>query len=312
MNLIALKTLETAALKTIIEISLLVKQNPFQYAEALKNKTLYMLFEKTSTRTALAFGLGFNELGGRYFIQRWQDSNFVVGEIPDETRYVARNVDIILARLKRNVDIEAMGKASPIPVINGCCNKYHPTQALADCMTVKEKFGTYRKTMLYVGIWNNVFNSLVASFPRLGGRLIGVCPIINDAAVSAQEAMEVVRTTKNLEFYGYPKVTPEKLKELVDEADIVYTDTWVDMEFSNDPAFQGLTEKRVAIMETFSVTSALLKDSHALVMHDMPIHAGYEIEREVVERHLETILCQAENRRHVAKGIFMHLLSVKT
>jgi len=184
MNFIALKTFETALLETIIETSLLIKQNPFHYADVLKNKSLYMLFEKTSTRTALAFGLGFNELGGRYFIQRWQDSNFIVGEIPDETRYVARNVDIILARLKRNVDIEAMGSASPIPVINGCCNKYHPTQALADCMTVKEKFGTYDKTMLYVGIWNNVFNSLVASFPRLGGRFIGVCPIINGAAIS--------------------------------------------------------------------------------------------------------------------------------
>lgn len=270
-----------------------------------------MLFEKTSTRTALAFGLGFNELGGRYFIQRWQDSNFVVGEISDETRYVARNVDIILARLKRNVDIEAMGSASPVPVINGCCNKYHPTQALADCMTVKEKFGTYRKTMLYVGIWNNVFNSLVASFPRLGGRVIGVCPIINDAAISSQEATEVIRTTENLEFYGRVEITPEKLKELVDEADIVYTDTWMDMEFSNAPAFKGLIEERVAIMKPFSVTSALLKDSHALVMHDMPIHAGYEIEREVVERHLEIILDQAENRRHVAKEIFMHLLGAK-
>jgi len=308
MNLISLKDFEPVLLDAIIETSLLVKQNPFQYANVLKNKTLYMLFEKTSTRTALAFGLGFNELGGRYFMQRWQDSNFIVGEIPDETRYVARNVDIILARLKRNADIEAMGSASPIPVINGCCNKYHPTQALADCMTVKEKFGTYRKTMLYVGIWNNVFNSLVASFPRLGGRFIGVCPIINGAAISEQEAADVIRTTENFEFYGRSEITPEKLKELVNESDIVYTDTWVDMEFSNDPAFKDLREERVTIMKPFSITSALLKNSQALVMHDMPIHAGYEIEREVVERHLGIILDQAENRRHVAKGIFMHLL----
>jgi len=113
MNLISLKRLETGLLEAIIETSFLIKKNPLRYAEALKNKTLYMLFEKSSTRTALAFGLGFDELGGRYFIQRWQDSNFVVGEIADETRYVASNVDIILARLKRNEDIEAMGSASP-------------------------------------------------------------------------------------------------------------------------------------------------------------------------------------------------------
>ena len=311
MNLITLKKLERELLGAIIETSLMVKRNPGRYAGVLKNKTLYMIFEKTSTRTALAFGLGFNEVGGRYFMQRWQDSNFIVGEIPDETRYVARNVDIILARLRRNEDIEVMSSASPIPVINGCCNKYHPTQALADCMTVKEKFGTYRKTMLYIGIWNNVFNSLVASFPRLGGRLIGVCPIINDAAISPQEVADAVGSTKNFEFFGRPEITSNKLKELVNEADIVYTDTWVDMEFANDPAFKGLREERAALMKPFSITSALLKNSHAFVMHDMPIHAGYEIDRDVVEQNMGIILDQAENRRHVAKGIFMHLLGVK-
>lgn len=89
---------------------------------------------------------------------------------------------------------------------------------------------------------------------------------------------------------------------------IVYTDTWVDMEFFNDPAFKNLQEERISTMRPFSITSTLLKDSHALVMHDMPIHSGYEIEKAVVEKHLETILDQAENRRHVAKGIYMHLL----
>jgi ornithine carbamoyltransferase len=123
MNLIALKTFETALLETIIETSLLIKQNPCQYADVLKNKSLYMLFEKTSTRTALAFGLGFNELGGRYFIQRWQDSNFVVGEIPDETRYVARNVDIILARLKRNKIMGDVVEKQHLTIILTCDKK---------------------------------------------------------------------------------------------------------------------------------------------------------------------------------------------
>ncbi|MFC1533457.1 ornithine carbamoyltransferase [Thermodesulfobacteriota bacterium] len=308
MNLITLKSLETARLESIIEKSLLVKESPSQYREALNGKSLYMLFEKTSTRTSLAFGLGFNEIGGIYFIQRWQDSNFVVGEIVDETRYVARNVDIILARLKHNSDIECMGQASPIPVINGCCNKYHPTQGLADCMTVKEIFGTYSKTMLYVGIWNNVFNSLVSSFPRLGGKLIGVCPIINEDTISVQEAAEVANITENLEFYDRADITPKILKQLVSEVDIVYTDTWMDMEFFNNPEFKDLKEERIRVMSPFSISSELLENSHAVVMHDMPIHTGCEIEREVVDSHLETILKQAENRRHVAKGIFMNLL----
>ena len=310
MNLITLETFKTAQLEAIIDASIKIKQHPFQYGEVLKNKKMYMLFEKTSTRTALAFGLGFNELGGMYFIQRWHESNFVVGDVADETRYVARNVDLILARLKRHQDIEYMGQASPIPVINGCCDKYHPTQALADCMTVKEIFGTYQKTLLYIGIWNNVFNSLVESFPRLGGKLIGVCPIINAATISSQDVENVVNTTQNFEFYDGSKITPGKLKDLVNGVDIVYTDTWVDMEFFNNPDYAAAKEERINLMKPFGLAAELLKDSRAKVMHDMPMHPGYEIERDVIETHLETILHQAENRRHVAKGIFTYLLGV--
>jgi ornithine carbamoyltransferase len=310
MNLITLQKFETSQIEAIIETSIQIKQNPLQYGEVLKNKKLYMLFEKTSTRTTVGFSFGFTELGGTYFFQRWHESNFTVGEIADETRYVARNVDIILARLKQNKDIEAMGKSSPIPVINGCCDKYHPTQALADCMVVKELLGTYQKTLLYIGIWNNVFNSLVYSFPRLGGKLIGVCPIINEASISKQELDEVVINTPNLEFYDTLGATPEKLKALVNAADIVYTDTWVDMEFFNNPKYKALKEERINLMKPYALTSELLKDSQAKVMHDMPMHPGCEIERDVIEAHIETILHQAENRRHVAKGIFCHLLGI--
>ena len=311
MNLISLKTFKAEALESIIETSIKIKKQPSQYEGLLKNKSMYMLFEKTSTRTALSFGLGFNELGGRYFVQRWEDSNFSIGEIVDETRYVARNVDIIIARLKENKDIEAMGQCSPIPVINGCCNKYHPTQALADCMAVKEIFGTYHKTMVYLGIWNNVFNSLIYSFPKLGGKLIGVCPIINESSIFKQEIPDVIKRTENLEFYGKSDITPEKLEEIVSGADIVYTDTWVDMEYFSNPEFKDLKEERVNMMKPYALTAELVKNSSAVVMHDMPIHPGYEIDRDVVETHLETILNQAENRRHVAKGIFLHLLETK-
>ena len=310
MNMVTLKDYDAAAIESIIDSSIRIKKDPLKYEAILKNKNLYMLFEKTSTRTSLSFGLGFNELGGKYFIQKWEDSNFSIGEVVDETRYVARNVDIILARLKKNSDIEAMGESSPIPVINGCCNKYHPTQALADCMTVKETFGTYQKTMIYLGIWNNVFNSLVYSFPKLGGKLIGICPIINESTISQKDAAALVDSTENLEYYGESDITAKKLKDMVNQADILYTDTWVDMEFFVNPDFKDLKEKRIKQMKPYAITADLMKKSPAVVMHDMPIHPGYEIDRDVVEAHMDIILNQAENRRHVAKGIFTHLLGV--
>ena len=82
------------------------------------------------------------------------------------------------------------------------------------------------------------------------------------------------------------------------------------MEFFTNPEFKGLKEERVNMMKPFAITAELLADSTAVVMHDMPIHPGYEIERDVVETHMETILNQAENRRHVAKGIFTQLLGI--
>ncbi|MBW2623599.1 MAG: ornithine carbamoyltransferase [Deltaproteobacteria bacterium] len=311
MNLITLRSLKSSQIESIIDTGIRIKENPRQYETLLKDRYLYMLFEKTSTRTALSFGMGFNELGGMYFFQKWRDSNFIVGEIRDEVRYIGRNADIILARLKENRDIETMAEFSPIPVINGCCNRFHPTQALADCMTVKEIFGGYDITMVYVGIWNNVFNSLAASLPRLGGKLIGVCPIVNEASISAREMSETIGSPENLTIHTGSDATPEKLRQCIQEADIVYTDAWVDMEFFNDPAFKEFGEERIKKMKPFSLTPQLLKGSPARVMHDMPIHDGYEIERTVAEANMETILHQAENRRHAAKGIVTHLLSIE-
>ena len=90
----------------------------------------------------------------------------------------------------------------------------------------------------------------------------------------------------------------------------MYTDTWVDMEFFSNPEFQHLKEERVNLMKPYSLTADLLKGSSAKVLHDMPMHPGYEIERDVIEAHLGTILHQGENRRHVAKGIFCQLLGI--
>lgn len=308
MNVISLKDFSAAEIASIIDTGIQIKQEPLKYAELLKHKKLYMLFEKTSTRTSLSSGLGFNELGGTYFIQKWEDSNFTVGETIDETRYVATNVDIILARLKHSQAIQEMGKASPVPVINGCCDKFHPLQGLADCMTVKELCGSYEKTVVYVGIWNNVFNSLVYSLPKLGGTLIGLCPILNEATVSEQEAGQLVENIENLTVYSGADASPEMFKELVVKADVVYTDTWIDMEFFHNPVYEKQKEKRIALMKPFAVSSELLEGSQAKVLHDMPIHEGYEIERDVIEAHIASILQQGENRRHVIKGLFAHLL----
>jgi ornithine carbamoyltransferase len=269
---------------------------------------MYMLFQKTSTRTALSFAFGMTGLGGEYFSQNWEDGNFAIGEIQDEVRYVAGNVDVIMARLKLNRDVNLMAKFSTVPVINGCCDKYHPCQAIADLLTIKELFGTLKVKLLYVGVRNNVLNSLVDSLPRLGGELFAVTPIINEPSIDNQLYKKAMKTGK---FHDVDAGNPtiEDLKKLTKGVDIIYTDTWVDMEFIRDPKAKMLKKERIEKMLPFQVNTELLKNSKAIVMHDMPMHAGYEISREAIEAHISTILRQAENRKYAEQAILLAFLN---
>ena len=307
MHFINLKNFNREQLEKILNRALTVKQDQPRFSQALAGKKMYMLFEKTSTRTALSFGLGFNELGGTYFLQNWEDSNFSIGELQDEVRYVSRNVDLIMARLKLNENINLMAKYSTVPVINGCCNRYHPCQAMGDLLTIKETFGHYNIKLLYIGVLNNVFNSLAASLPKLGGELIAVTPLINQPSFD-QELLTAAKNSGRFTAINYDHLTTTELKEIVREVDIVYTDTWVDMEFFSNQSFSAAKQQRIETMLPFQLNHELLTGTKARVMHDMPMHPGYEITREVIEEHLDLILLQAENRRHAEKGILLTLL----
>src|SRR5690606_39493880 len=98
-----------------------------------------MLFQKTSTRTRLSFEIGMKELGGYALYMDWTTSNFAISPIRHESKYVARHIDIIMARLVRHSDLVVLADSVDIPVINGCSERYHPTQALADLLTIYER-----------------------------------------------------------------------------------------------------------------------------------------------------------------------------
>ncbi|MGP8079882.1 MAG: ornithine carbamoyltransferase [Dehalococcoidales bacterium] len=294
-------------LENIIDQALEMKRYPSQYAKVLEGKKLYMLFQKTSTRTALSFAFGMTALGGQYLIQNWNDSNFSIAEIQDEVRYVSRQADIIMARLKTNNDINLMAQYSYVPVINGCCNMYHPSQAIADLITIKERFGNLKIKLLYVGVKNNVLNSLIDSLPKLGGEVFAATPVVNEPSLDEALYETVFKSGKYHEIgNGHPTLTG--VRKLIMEVDVVYTDTWVDMEFIDDKAYAGLKKERIKKMLPFQINAELLQGSKAVVMHDMPIHAGSEISRDAVENHLETILQQADNRKYAAQSILFTLL----
>lgn len=306
-NMVNFSNFSKEELTDILNLAYDMKQNPEKYSEALKGKKLYTLFEKTSTRTFLSFTTGITELGGTYFNQLWKDSNFVLGETVSEIKYVGRNVDIIMARLVKNETVELFNKNSVVPFINGCDSTYHPCQILADALTLKEHFGGLNVKMLYIGAKNNVFNSLVEFFAKMEeGTIYGLTPLVNDTAVDADFYERAKATGHYVELD--PTMSMEEAKKYVSQMDVLYTDTWVDMEFFNNPDYQEQKEETLAKMMPYQINKDFIAGSKAKVMHDMPMHVGFEISQEVVDENLDFILDQAENRRHAEKAVMVTLL----
>ena len=306
-NMLNFKNFTAEELMDILNLALDMKKDPAKYSESLKGKKLYTLFEKTSTRTFLSFTTGITELGGTYYNQLWRDSNFVLGEPVSEIKYVCRNVDIIMARLVKNETVELFGQNVTVPFINGCDNSYHPCQILADALTIIEHFGNLNVKLLYIGAKNNVFNSLVEFFSKMKmGTLYGLTPLVNDTVCDDAFYEEAKATGYYVELD--PTMPIGEARTYVKDMDILYTDTWVDMEFFNNPAYAKQKEETLAKMMPYQINDAFLEGSKAVVMHDMPMHVGYEISESVEMKNLELILDQAENRRHAEKAVMYTLI----
>ena len=301
MHLLTLKDWSSAQIEEVIEKSIEIKRNPNKFRTAFKDKSLAMIFQKTSTRTRVSFEVAMTQLGGHALYLDWRATNFTIADVKDETHYLSRNVDCIMARLLRNSDLKAMAEASQVPVINGCDEKYHPCQAIADLMAIKEKIGRLKGAKLvYIGVHNNVCNSLIVGCTKTGVKITTVTPIKNEHSLD-KELIEAAEKT------GLHETTLD-VKNAVKDADVVYTDTWVDMEFFLDPKFKEEREKRIRLMMPYQINKELLKESKALVMHDMPIHRGYEVSSEIIESERSIIYEQSENRLYTAKGILLKLL----
>jgi ornithine carbamoyltransferase len=301
-HLISFRDWSPQEITTLIDESIAVKKEPEKYCGSLQSKSLAMIFQKTSTRTRVSFEVAMTELGGHSIYMDWLTTQFTLADIGYEVRYLSRNVDCIMARLKKNVDLVKMTLASRVPVINGCDEKYHPCQAIADLMTVKEHMSKLEGVRLvYIGVHNNVCNSLIEACTMTGMQITAVTPITHNLARDD----ELVERAKKTGLYH----TTRDAENAVADADVVYTDTWVDMELFLDPKFKAEKEKRISIMTPYQVNSQLMKNSRALIMHDMPIHRGYEISGEMVDAPNSVIFEQAENRLHSEKAILLRLLN---
>lgn len=306
-HMLKLRDYSAQELQTILDIAAEVKEQTKRGVrnDYLKNRVLVMLFQKTSTRTRTSFEAGMAQLGGHAIFLDWKSTQFQMAKLEDEACCINRYADLVMARLLRHDDLLKIASVSTVPVINGLCEKYHPCQIMADLLTMREHLGKLEgKKVVYVGIANNVSNSLSVGCTKLGMRFTLCVPRRHEISLDGELLAEVRQSALYEET--------SDVQEAIKDADILYTDSWVDMEFFLDPAFKEEKEKRISLCMPYQLNQRLLESNpKALVMHDLPAHRGYEIDDYAMESDRSIMFDQAENRLHAQKGILMYLLGVQ-
>jgi len=303
MHMLSLKEYDGKWIESVVDLGLDIKKHPGKYTQALQHKTLAMIFQKTSTRTRLSFETGMTKLGGHAIFVDWRTTQLAIGGVPDEAKVISRYADAIMVRPLKHETVAAFASASRVPVINGLCEMYHPCQALADAMTIKEKKGKLKGVkVVYLGIANNVSNSLSVACARTGADFT-LCVPEKDPDSVLPEQLKELKAMPN--YHEEPDID-----KAVKGADILYTDTWVNMEFFNDPKFAQEKVRREKVFMPYQLNKAMLEKAgpQAWSMHDMPAHIGYEIDEYGLRGPQSLAFDQAENRMWAQMALLIKLI----
>jgi ornithine carbamoyltransferase len=296
-HLLSVHDLSLGEAEFLLALGMRVKAHAADFQDALKGRTLALLFQKPSLRTRVTFEVGMDQLGGRAIHLGPEEIGLGRREaIKDVARNLARWVDAIIARVHRHADVAELAAHSRVPVINGLSDFEHPCQALGDLMTLVEHKGTLAgKTLAWVGDGNNVLHSLIYASTRLGVRMRVATP------PRYLPSPEVLATAV---FEGGQVLMTEDPLEAVAGADAVYTDVWTSM------GHEGEAEARRHAFQPYQVNRALMEAAgpQALFMHCLPAHRGEEVTDEVIDSPRSIVYDQAENRLHIQKAILLALL----
>lgn len=284
----------------ILDLAEKIKRNPREFYDALKNKTLAMYFEKTSTRTRVSFEVAMTQLGGHAIYLDARTTQVAKGEpLSDVAKTLSQYCDAIMARMYKQSDLEVIAGAASIPVINGLTDMFHPCQVLGDLLTAKEKLGELKGTLAFIGDCGfNMAYSLMITFSKIGMNVNLVCPNIKTYLPNEK----IIKRAKE-EAIGKINLIHEP--EIgVKDVDIIYTDTWVSMGQEKE------AEQRIKDLRLFQVNSDLIKQAQkdVLIMHCLPAYRGYEITTEVLDGPNSVIWEQAKNRLIIQKAILLTLI----
>ncbi len=303
-DFISLHDLTKEEIENLIDLSIKIKKdlkNGIQY-KVLKNKTLGMIFSKSSTRTRVSFEVGMTQLGGYPLFLSANDIQLGRGEtIYDTAKVLERYIDGIMIRTFSHDDVVELAEHADIPVINALTDLLHPCQVLADLQTVYEKKGTLKGLKFaYIGDGNNMAHSIMYGCAKVG---------IDCAIASPEGYMPDGNVTLNAKDdakkSGADLLITDDPVEAIKDADIVYTDTWVSMGQEAEKA------ERIKIFMPYQVNKELFKNAKedALFMHCLPAYRGYEVTEDIIDGKNSVIFDEAENRLHAQKAIMATLMA---
>ncbi len=270
----------------------------------LEGYSIALLFEKRSTRTRCAFETAFGEEGGYPVFLSPQDIHLGVKEtVEDTARVLGRMFDCIQFRGYSQTTVERLAEYAGIPVYNGLTDRFHPTQALADLMTLREQRGTLEDAVLtYVGDGrNNVATSLLIACATLGV----TCRIASPVSLKPTEETIELAEERAQGRSSKPQLFEDPVAA-VDGADAVYTDVWTSM------GEEAQKSERMELLQPYQVNAELMKSasSNAIFLHCLPAVKGNEVTEEVFESSVSRVFEQSENRKHTIKAILLHTLGL--
>lgn len=300
-DFLSIKDLSTSELAHILDLASKLKRKKNLFAKLLKDKVIGLVFQKPSNRTRVSFEVGVRQLGGSAIYLGPDEINLGVRETPaDVARTLSRYLDGIVARTNTHTDLVELAKFASVPVINGLSDLYHPCQALADLISIREKFGTLKGlTLAFIGDGNNnVCHSLMIGCSKAGINLqiaspVGYTP--NPQVIALTQSFAAASGSR-LSISDSPRTAAQ-------DADIIYSDVWVSMGQEKEK------EKRLKDFNGFQINEALfnLANKKAIFMHCLPAHRGEEVTHDVIESSRSVVFDQAENRLHAQKAIFVFL-----
>jgi len=296
-SFLSLSSLSREEFSALLDRAIEGKKNPAIWGSPLAGKSVALFFEKPSTRTRVSFEVGVYQLGGQPIVLTQNDLQLSRGEdLADTARVMRRYVHAIMARVKSHSTLEALASFSGIPVINGLSDKFHPCQALADYMTLRENHVPAGSRFVYLGDGSsNMAHSLIIGSAHYGCEIVVATPaeLLPDAGVLTIAARLGARVTITQDARAAAK-----------NADVLYTDVWVSMGQEKE------AELKKKLLGPYQLSEELLSlaSKNAIVLHCLPARKGEEITEGAFESPNSRIFDQAENRLHAQKALLEFLL----